>query len=168
MAFNLEIEKKFICFPKIVPYHEAVVVNQIKQFYLAVTDLAEVRVGIKNNKKCEITIKSKSDFTFRDEYSYLISLEEANNLEKLKTGKTVLKKRYFIPVKSEESLFLCGKCFWEVDVYAEPIHDLVVAELEFTQEQADYVKSLTLPSWIDKDVTELLEFKNANIATCND
>jgi CYTH domain-containing protein len=86
MAYNVEIERKYLCNIDKVPFYLAVNVNQVRQFYLS-AELrenmimpSEIRVVVRNDKKAEITIKSTDSLEIRDEFSIPISVEDAYRL----------------------------------------------------------------------------------------
>ena len=165
MSFNLEIELKFKCDIKKIPFKEIEKKNELKSFYVSVNDLAEVRICTKNNLKSTLTIKSRADSTIRDEFEYEIPIEEAEKLEQLKAGNTIYKTRYFLPVKKEECLQVWEGACWEIDVYHGFLEGLVVAEIEIPEAIYKSTMAFKFPEWIIEDITNDLAYKNSSLAT---
>ncbi len=145
----LEIEHKYLVkhdlLKEIVP-HKSVVV---KQAYLHSDVSKTIRVRVMDNKGF-ITIKGKSTGASRSEFEYEIPLEDAEALIRELSNKVVEKTRHYIHH---------GQHLWEVDVFEGENEGLIVAEIELSSEEENYL----LPDWIDENVTHDKRYANSNL-----
>ena len=148
---NLEIERKFLV--KNDSFKEiAFKKKYIKQGFLNSDKERTVRVRIIEDKAF-LTIKGKSNNTgtIRFEWEKEIPVIEAEQLMLL-TEKTVIEKyRYYI--KSKKHTF-------EVDEFLDENSDLIIAEVELTDENESFSK----PSWLGKEVTGEVKYYNSSLS----
>ena len=148
---NLEIERKFLV--KNDSFKEiAFKKKYIKQGFLNSDKERTVRVRIIEDK-AYLTIKGKSNNTgtIRFEWEKEIPVLEAEQLMLL-TEKTVIEKyRYYI--KSKKHTF-------EVDEFLDENSDLIVAEVELTDENESFSK----PDWLGKEVTGEVKYYNSSLS----
>ena len=150
-----EIERKWLINEKDIPYNlEEGVKQEIVQTYINFSPEIRVR-NINNGEKYILTIKSNMsvDGLTRDEKEYYISEEEYNNLLKKQEGNTIEKTRYQIYDKGNIA---------EIDIFKGQLKGLAYMEIEFeTEEKA---KAFQTPSWVIKDVTDEVKYKNGYLA----
>lgn len=143
----LEIERKFLVAGE--DWRAGVTAARtIRQFYLARTDRATVRVRITDGSSARMTVKGNAEGASRAEYEWDIPLAEARAMEVLRTGATIEKTRHLVPM---------GDLTWEVDTFAG---GLVLAEVELPTEGAAF----ELPGWIGAEVTGDPRYYNAAMA----
>ena len=125
--------------------------NDIKivQGFLSTVPERTVRIRIKGAKGF-ITVKGigNESGTSRYEWEREISVEDATDLLKISEPGVIDKTRY--NVKSGDHTF-------EVDEFYGENDGLVVAEVELSNEDEDFVK----PSWLDEEVTGQVKYYNA-------
>lgn len=150
-----EIERKWLINVSEIPYNlEDGVEQKIVQTYLNFSPEIRIR-NINNGEKYILTIKSNMsvDGLTREEKEYYISEEEYNNLLKKQEGNTITKTRYQIYDK--------GKII-EIDIFKNQLEGLAYMEVEFeTEEKA---RAFENPSWVIKDVTNDIRYKNGYLA----
>ncbi len=147
----IEIERKFLVnnqsFKK-----DAYQRNYIKQGFLNSHKKRVVRVRIKDEQGF-LTVKGKSNTsgTSRFEWEKEITKAEANELMNLCEKGIIEKYRYL--VKSGNHVF-------EVDDFLGDNLGLVVAEVELSSENENYIA----PIWLGKEVTGKEEYYNSNLS----
>ncbi len=122
--------------------------REIRQFYLARTDRATVRVRITDGRAARVTVKGNAEGAGRAEYEWDVPLAEARAMEALRSGRTIGKVRHVVPA---------GALAWEVDVFDG---GLVLAEIELPAEDAAFDR----PDWIGREVTGDPRYYNAAMA----
>jgi len=149
----IEIERKFTV--KHTNFLEELTGERITQWYLSNDPERTVRVRTKG-KKAFITIKglSNSSGLSRYEWEKEISLLEAQELLKLCLPDIIDKTRYVV---------VLDKHVWEIDLFHGANQGLIIAEIELTSE----TESVTIPKWIDKEVTGDKRFYNSYLSTCS-
>ena len=101
----------------------------------------KVRVRIEGDN-ASITIKSATVGLTRTEYECPIPLVDAEEMLANLCGRQVCHKTRF--------LVQCASHIWSVDVYGGVLEGVVIAEIELTHEQEDFV----LPGWVGEEVTD--------------
>lgn len=152
MPSGVEIERKFLVDrgPSDLDAHPSA---EIEQGYLALTDDGlEVRVR-RYGPRAVLTIKSGGPLE-RVEEEIEIDERRFRSLWPLTEGKRIRKRRYRIP--AEHGLQI------ELDVYADALHGLVTAEVEFDSETA--AAAFAPPEWLGREVTDEPEYKNKRLA----
>ncbi|MHC9292538.1 CYTH domain-containing protein [Mycobacterium sp. LTG2003] len=152
-----EVERKFLVDPRGLPAdvdQQAERRLVLKQGYLAVAaDGSETRVRSTDDASFELTVKSAGDLV-RGESTVPITREMFEALWPKSEGARIEKTRLRIPH---------GPHTIELDVYAGTLDGLVVAEVEFTDE--DDAAAFAVPEWFALDVTSDKAYKNKNLAT---
>lgn len=145
----LEIERKFLVIND--KWKDSVVSQSvIKQGYLATTERASVRVRV-DGDQANINIKGSTKGIRRREYEYPIPLEEAQALlDHLVTGAAIDKVRYKVR---------CGNHIWDLDLFHGANQGLVVAEVELSHEDEDFV----MPDWAGDEVSLDTRYYNATL-----
>ena len=155
MADTLEIEKKWIIDKKNIPYDLSnAEIIEIEQTYISFSPEIRVR-KINGGKEYTFAVKTNitSDGMTRDELEDYITEEEYNNLIKKREGNTIHKTRY---------QFLDGDYLLAIDIFSGELEGLAYLEIEF--ENQDEVDKFETPSWVIKDVTSDLNYKNGYLA----
>lgn len=150
-----EIERKWLIDANNIPYNlEEATKQNIVQTYINFSPEIRVR-DINNGERYILTIKSNMsvDGLTREEKEYYISEEEYDNLLKKQEGNTITKTRYQIYDKGN---------IMEIDIFDNQLKGLAYLEVEFeTEEKARAFKT---PSWVIKDVTDDVRYKNGHLA----
>ncbi|TGQ74525.1 CYTH domain-containing protein [Mesorhizobium sp. M00.F.Ca.ET.186.01.1.1] len=124
---------------------------RILQFYLAAAPGRTVRVRISDGASAKLTLKFGDRARERDEYEYLIPLEDAVEMLGFAMGRVIEKTRHHVRHRGY---------LYEVDVFGGALAGLVVAELETPDDVPDNM----LPDWLDREVTGEQKFYNASLA----
>ena len=146
-----EIERKFL----IDRTHPDVVALMktrprfIRQGYIMSGPTGVVRVRV-DDKQAMLTIKGVTTGISRDEFEYLVPIEDAEHLLATMCAKVMEKKRYHHRLP-------CG-LMAEVDVFIQI--DLYLAEVELPSETATFQR----PEWFGEDVSTQPQYFNNNIA----
>jgi len=147
----IEIERKFLVksesFKK-----EAQKNTKISQGYLNSNPERAVRIRIKEDKGF-LTIKGKSNDsgTSRFEWEKEIDINEAEALLQLCEKGVIDKTRYEV---------LIGKHTYEVDEFYGENEGLIIAEIELSDEQEEFLK----PNWLGKEVTGDNRYYNSQLS----
>lgn len=124
---------------------------EIRQFYIASTDRASVRVRIVDGTEALLTIKSAVSGMVRDEYEYPIPVADAGEMDALRTGEVIQKVRFRLACEAGDLT---------VDEFAGANAGLVIAEIELASEAT----SPALPDWLGREVTGDRRFYNADLS----
>ena len=155
----MEIERKYLIseLPKDLdrfPYHV------IEQAYLCTEPVVRVR---REDDSFYLTCKGRG-FIKREEINLPLSEEAYKSLLGKAEGYIVRKKRYLIPIREPrfaggfvppEGLFLTI----ELDIFDEPFSPLVVAEVEFPDD--DTAKAYVMEEWFKEDVSTEARYHNS-------
>ena len=159
----MEIERKFTI--KELP---ANLENQtcliIEQAYLNTDPVIRIR---RQNDEYYLTYKGKG-LLAREEYNLPLNKEAYEHLRTKADGNIISKKRYLFPIDTPE--FKEGYLppadmpilTIELDVFEAPFAPLVIAEVEFPDE--DMANAFIAPSWFAEDVTFNKEYHNSNLS----
>ncbi len=152
-----EIEKKWLIDKDNIPYNlndENVNVYEIKQTYISFSPEMRVR-EYNNGKSYEFTIKNNmtSDGLVRNEANIDITKEEYDNLMKKKEGITIHKTRYQFYDKGQ---------LLAIDIFHNELDGLAYLEIEFANKNES--NKFKTPSWVIKDVTSDINYKNGYLA----
>ena len=124
--------------------------TSIHQGYLAPLSKSSVRVRIEGDA-ANINIKSATLGMSRTEYEYTIPLDDAAEmLKNLCEEPQINKTRHYIPANNHT---------WEIDEFYDDNEGLVIAEIELTSEDEDYIK----PEWLGEEVTQDKRYYNVNL-----
>ncbi len=149
-APRLEIERKFLVerAPEDLPAGE-----RIEQGYLAVApDGVEVRVRRRDGRST-LTIKSGPAHV-RVEEELDIDDRRFEALWGLTEGRRIAKTRHLVP--------LADGLTAELDVYAEALAGLLIAEVEFPSTEAS--TAFAPPAWLGREVTGDARYANQSLA----
>jgi CYTH domain-containing protein len=144
----MEIERKFLVHE--TPALEGLQHGRLSQGYIA-TEGTEVRLR-KVGDQCTLTCKRGSGLV-RLEEEIEISLSQFQSLWPLTADQRIDKTRYNIEF---------GPHLIELDIYHGALAPLVVAEVEFTSEEAS--AAFIAPDFFGPEVTEDKQYKNKNLA----
>lgn len=152
-----EIEKKWLIDKNNIPYNlnkSSVEKIEIKQTYLCFNPEMRVR-NYNNGQSYELTIKNNmsEDGMIRDEENIDITREQYDNLIKKQEGKTINKTRYQLYADSQ---------LIAIDIFHDELEGLAYMEIEFPNEEE--AREYKNPSWIIKDVTDNINYKNGHLA----
>ena len=153
MARKEEIECKFLVqTDRLPPLPPGI---RMAQAYLGFRPTVRVRTqeGPGDLREAFLTIKGPG-MIGRDEFEYPIPFDEGEALLSLSAHPPIRKTRHHLPVEGQPDLK------WEVDVFDEENHGLVVAELELPDRGHPFPR----PEWLGEDVTENPAYKNAALA----
>jgi adenylate cyclase len=146
----MEIERKFLVAHDGWRNH-VISKSEISQFYLTGKDqFPTVRLRTVD-KQGFLTIKYKSisdSILARAEYEYEISFADVEQQMALASGSIIRKTRYRVKGPDQK--------IWEVDVFVEPIRDLVLAEIELD----GIDETFDPPDWLGKEVTQNHNYSN--------
>lgn len=151
MAPGVEIERKFLLngLPPTMRYARR---EPIRQGYIALDGDTEVRIRITPSKTV-LTIKSGRGGV-RTEEEVAIDTRQGDALWELTEGRRVQKTRRRVRVGAVEV---------EVDEYGGALDGLVVAEVEFDDEEA--ARTFEPPSWFVREVTDDPRYSNRSLAS---
>jgi adenylate cyclase len=146
---TLEIERKFL-----VANHgwkNSVIRSvRIRDGLIANSKGNKARVRIANDV-ATITLKSRKRGLVRTEFEYVIPYSDAEDMLRTMCDENVLDK--------VRHLVSCADAIWQVDVYEGLLEGVVVAEIELT----DRDQKLTLPDWIEAEVTADPRYRKVNM-----
>jgi CYTH domain-containing protein len=126
--------------------------TEIRQGYLAVTDDGrEVRIRKKGDAFFQ-TVKLEKGF-YREEIEIPITKDQFDVLWPATSGKRINKKRFTINYNGQ---------LIEMDIYQGRLEGLIVAEVEFDNEEN--CRRFEPPSWFDKEISNDEKYKNRNLA----
>lgn len=150
MSSGTEIERKFVL-PHLPPNLAFGRREAIRQGYVALDGDTEVRVRL-TPKACTLTIKHGRGGT-RVEEEVPLDRRQADALWELTEGRRVEKKRRRIRAEGVEI---------EVDEYSGSLDGLVVAEVEFDDEDA--AMDFRPPAWLGREVTGEDAYSNRELS----
>lgn len=150
---GLEIERKFLV-EEVSAQLAGAPATEIDQGYLVLgAGASEARVR-RRAGAFTLTVKRGGGLV-RGETEIELSEEQFERLWPLTEGQRVRKRRHELP--------LAGDLVAEVDVYADGLQGLIVAEVEFPDEAT--AAAFTPPAWLGREVTEDPAYKNRRLAT---
>ena len=143
---GIEIEHKFLVADE--SWKGNLQPTYIRQGYLSVQPTVRVRIY---GDKGFLTIKGKPVGNVRAEYEYEIPVRDAADmLESLCPQPQIEKNRYKVHHEGH---------IWEIDVFFGANQGLVIAEVELSSPDEEFV----LPVWVGKEVTEDISYTNAQL-----
>ena len=152
---NLEIERKWLINPSEIPYDLSKADKfSIEQTYISFEPEVRVR-RINDGEYYTMTVKTEltSDGLRRNEYDLLITKEGYESLVLKQEGNTILKDRYQLRD---------GKNMVAIDIFKGDLEGLAYMEIEFDSEKK--ANQFVTPSWVIKDVTSDIRYKNGHLA----
>ena len=152
LSSNREIERKFLV-RKMPTALESLPHAEISQGYLVSRDDGlQVRLR-KTGERYSLTYK-RGTGNVREEREVALTADQFNALWPATEGKRLAKTRYEIPF---------GEHVVEIDVYHEKHEGLVVADVEFDDENV--AKNFEPPDWLGDDVTGDPRYSNQLLAS---
>ncbi len=147
----LEIERKFLVSSEAFK-KEAFRVTRILQGFLNTNPDRTVRIRIRGDQGL-ITVKGKSNAagTIRKEWEMEIPYTDAEMLIELCEEGVIDKMRY--EIKSGDHII-------EVDEFFGENAGLVIAEVELSEENEEFIK----PTWLGKEVTGEIKYYNSQLS----
>jgi len=159
----MEIERKFTvsALPEDLEQHTCLI---IEQAYLNTDPVLRIR---RQNNDYFLTYKGKG-LLAREEYNLPLNKEAYEHLLTKADGTVISKKRYLFPISSP--VFKKGyvpkedaPCLTiELDVFEPPFAPLVIAEVEFPDEEM--ANAFLPPDWFVEDVTYDKRYHNSNLS----
>lgn len=147
----MEIERKYLV--KNIPGNlKDFPCRSMEQGYLSTAPVIRIR---KEQDRYELTYKSKG-LMIREEYNLPLTADAYGHLLKKIDGRLIKKDRYMIPLKDGLTA--------ELDVFKEELAPLVLAEVEFPDEES--ARAFTPPDWFDEDVTFSGKYHNSSLSQC--
>ena len=147
----MEIERKFLPDLNSLPFKpEDYPCRKIEQGYLCTSPVVRIR---RDNKSFFLTYKSKG-LMGREEYNLPLTQEAYEHLKPKIDGRLIQKKRYVIPLDGGLSL--------ELDIFEDSLAPLVIAEIEFPDEES--ANSFVAPAWLGEDVTMSPLYHNSTLS----
>lgn len=148
----LEIERKFLVKPSAIQNNDGTI--EITQAYILKNDHGSVRIRIEKegtgDPNAYLMSKVKLDVISNYETVDEISVENAEVLIEKFGNKVIKKTRY---------LKIVDGLIWEIDLFHQPNQGLLLAEIELNSPDQE----ITLPDWIDREVSGESEYYNANM-----
>ncbi len=156
----MEIERKFLLkqIPENLcghPYH------LIEQAYLCTNPVVRIR---RQDDEYYMTYKGGGMMS-REEYNLPLNKEAYEHLLPKADGNVISKKRYLIPLSTDEINPEClsylngASLIIELDEFAPPFAPLMLAEIEFPTEES--ALSFRMPDWFSEDVTQDIRYHNS-------
>ncbi len=150
---NKEIERKFLVKDGSF-MNDVSEASHILQGYIASSKDMQVRVRMEGGKgTLSIKREDESDLISRNEWEYEIPLIEAKELLAYRTGRLIEKDRYVAYIGKDRKR-------WEINRYLGKYDNLVIAEVELEYENQYFER----PSWLGDEVTNEMEYYNAELA----
>ncbi|MBE9221073.1 CYTH domain-containing protein [Cyanobacterium stanieri LEGE 03274] len=145
---SIEIERKFLVNKELwQPPDEGVI---YQQGYIYTQNGSTVRVRVAGNVGF-LTLKTKTNGMSRYEFEYPIPLFEAQEMLRIMCDRPLIEKKRY-KIKIEELI-------WEIDEFFGDNQGLLLAEVELSSEN----QTISLPPWIDREVTGDLRYYNSNL-----
>ena len=149
---GMEIERKFTVkrLPDNVDSYDH---HMIEQAYLTTEPTIRVR---REDDRYYMTYKGvggSNTSLSHEEHNLALTKEAYETLASKADGNIIRKKRILIPF---------GENLIELDIFAEPFENLIIAEVEF--DSVEKASAFTPPDWFDEDVTDRREYRNAYLS----
>ena len=158
----MEIERKFLI--ESLPDLSSFKYLKLEQSYLCTDPVVRIR---RQDNDYYLTYKGKGLMT-REEYNLPLTREAYEHLREKADGIVISKKRYLIPIM--EPAFASGydipvepfRLKIELDVFDPPLFPLMIAEVEFPDEEM--ANAFIPPAWLGEDVTNNPKYHNSNLS----
>lgn len=159
----MEIERKFTIasLPDDLEQYTCLI---IEQAYLNTDPVLRIR---RQNDDYYLTYKGKG-LLAREEYNLSLNQKAYEHLRTKADGNIIAKRRYLLPVASPcfREEYLPPKdmpqLFIELDVFDPPFAPLIIAEVEFPDEEM--ANAFLPPDWFLEDVTYDMQYHNSNLS----
>lgn len=150
----MEIERKYLIDKSKLPLKlHSYPCRHIEQGYLCTEPVVRIR---QDNEEYVLTYKSKG-LMIREEYNLPLTEEAYCHLKSKIDGRLIVKERYMIPLE--------GGLTIELDLFAGELAPLILAEVEFPDEES--ADTFTPPDWFGEDVTFSAAYHNSTLSSCN-
>jgi len=156
MSTFSEVERKFLVNDKLELSKIEKRKSILQGYLLRATD-GSARIRIENRLNVErawLVIKQIVDSMTNNEVVIELPIDEAKNILNNNCSKPFISKTRYS--------FIDGKVKWEIDEFHEHKKGLILAEVEL-QHLPINERNITLPEWIEKEVTGDFEYYNANM-----
>lgn len=159
----MEIERKFLIkeLPENLSSYQCLT---IEQAYLCTDPVVRIR---RQDQEYYLTYKGKG-LLAREEYNLPLNEQAYRHLLEKADGLIISKKRHLIPIVKpsftedfrgiNQSLNLTI----ELDIFAPPLAPLILAEVEFPDEET--ANAFLPPNWLSEDVTNDPRYHNSNLS----
>lgn len=158
----MEIERKFLVkkLPDDLGVYQCLL---IEQAYLNIDPVIRIR---RQDEAYYLTYKGKG-LMAREEYNLPLNKEAYHHLLEKADGNIITKKRYLIPVKKPSFSGTYAplspvKLTVELDIFQEPFAPLIIAEVEFPDEEM--ANAFLPPAWLGEDVTGDTAYHNSTLS----
>lgn len=154
-SMAIEIERKFLLANddwralahKVVPMAQGYLNDAAS--VAAGTQRSAVRVRLEGDE-ARINVKSAEIGRSRQEFDYLIPVDDARAMLALCVGTVIDKRRHFVRH---------GGHLWEIDEFLGDNAGLVLAEVELDSED----EAFAVPAWLGREITDLPRYYNLNL-----
>lgn len=147
----MEIERKWLIKKEKLPQKlHTFPCRRIEQGYLCTEPVVRIR---RQDDDYYLTYKSKGLLS-REEYNLPLTQEAYEHLKPKADGIVLTKDRYVIPER--DGLFI------ELDVFHDAYEGLLLAEVEFSSEEA--AKAYEAPAWFGEEVTYSSQYHNSTLS----
>lgn len=154
----MEIERKYLVDASVLPFEpEHFSRRHIEQGYLCTEPVVRIR---QDNDDYFLTYKSKG-LMVREEYNLPLTKDAYEHLKTKADGRMIIKDRYVIPF-SEVGDLPDADLWIELDFFLEDLEGLVLAEVEFPDE--DSANAFQAPAWFGEDVTYSTKYHNSTLS----
>ena len=145
----MEIERKYLIH-KLPEDLETYPCRKIQQAYLCTNPVVRIR---RQDQDYYLTYKG-GGLMVREEYNLPLNLLSYRHMRSKADGNVISKRRYRIPF---------GPYTIELDVFCPPFSPLVMAEVEFGDEES--ANAFLPPDWFGREVTQDPAYHNSNLST---
>lgn len=147
----MEIERKFLTDLNKLPFRpQDYPCRKIEQGYLCTSPVVRIR---RDNEDYFLTYKSPG-LMAREEYNLPLTRQAYEHLRQKIDGRMISKTRYVIPLRDGLTL--------ELDIFEDSLAPLVLAEIEFPDEET--ALSYQAPDWLGEDVTMSPLYHNSTLS----
>lgn len=163
----MEIERKFIV-KKLPDDLESYPCHVIEQAYLNTDPVVRIR---REDDSYYLTYKGKG-LMAREEYNLPLNEKSYYHLREKADGNVISKKRYVIPILNPmfDMTYLSSvqknidqiSLQVELDIFETPFAPLVIAEVEFSDEEM--ARAFQMLDWFSQDVTNDPAYHNSNLS----
>lgn len=163
----MEIERKFIV-KKLPDDLESYPCHVIEQAYLNTDPVVRIR---REDDSYYLTYKGKG-LMAREEYNLPLNEKSYYHLREKADGNVISKKRYVIPILNPmfDMTYLSSvqknidqiSLQVELDIFEPPFAPLVIAEVEFSDEEM--ARAFQMLDWFSQDVTNDPAYHNSNLS----
>jgi adenylate cyclase len=146
---GVEIERRFLVAGDGWKQETPQRILPLRQGYLSTEAGLSVRIRIAGEQAL-LTIKGDREGLAREEFEYAIPKPDAE---------AILALTPLAPIQKVRHEIRRDGVLWQVDVFGGPLSGLVMAEVELERED----QPVTLPSWIGREVSHDMRFRNSSL-----